>query len=257
MAQRPTRILRLIRKALTHPGAFVRGGLAAVDRRNHEFGELHIADDEYRDAYSRTIAEWMGRHHREIVFSRVNWMGVETLKMVFDIWIYQEILNEKRPELLIEIGSYRGGSTLFFAHLFDIMGSGQVISIDIDRSKYEVSHPRITELTGDNLSDAVFSRVRELAAGKRTMIIHDGDHRYENVIGSLRMYGPLVTPGQYFVVEDGVMDVFTPLHPLGYGGKGPLGAIRDFIRESDAFEIDRSRERYQITYNPNGYLLRK
>jgi cephalosporin hydroxylase len=257
MATRPTRILRLIRKALTHPRAFVRGGFAAVDRRNFDFGELHVIDPEYQEPYSRTIAEWMGRHHREIVFSHVNWMGVETLKMVLDLWIYQEILAAKRPELLIEIGSFRGGSTLFFAHLFDILGSGQVVSIDIDRSKYEVSHPRITELTGDNLSDAVFARARELAAGRRTMIVHDGDHRYENVLGSLRLYGDLVTPGQYFVVEDGVMDVFDPLHPLGYGGKGPLGAIRDFVRESSAFEIDRSRERYGITYNPNGYLLRK
>jgi cephalosporin hydroxylase len=37
---------------------------------------------------------------------------------------------------------------------------------------------------------------------------------------------------------------------------GPLEEIETFLAGTDAFEIDRSREKFLITFNPNGYLRR-
>lgn len=234
----------------------------AVKRGLYRYDDAQVKDDEYRDLMAMTLGEWVGKHHVETVFKKVSWMGVETLKMVTDIWIYQELIFRTRPEVLVEIGSYKGGSTLFFAQLYDMLAAdhgmdGKVVSIDIDRSVYEVSHPRITELTGDNLSPEIFERVRALCEGKRTMVMHDGDHKRDNVYESLKLYGPLVSPGCYFVVEDGIQDVFARPHPLGDRNPGPLVATRDFLRENDDFEIDEDCERYGITYNPRGYLRRK
>jgi cephalosporin hydroxylase len=61
-----------------------------------------------------------------------------------------------------------------------------------------------------------------------------------------------VTPGNYLIVEDtnlnSWLDVYYP---------GPLEATRDFLATDDRFETDRSREKFMMTFNPNGYLLRK
>ena len=94
-----------------------------------------VKEPSYRGKYGMSIADWMIHHQEKIVFDQVRWMGVKTLKNVLDLWIYQEIMSETRPDVLVEIGSYAGGSTMFFCHMFDIMGHGQVISLDIDRSR--------------------------------------------------------------------------------------------------------------------------
>jgi hypothetical protein len=45
------------------------------------------------------------------------WMGVVLYKFPTDLWVYQEIVHETRPTLIIETGTAHGGSALFFAHL--------------------------------------------------------------------------------------------------------------------------------------------
>ena len=40
------------------------------------------------------------------------WFGVRTLKCPLDLWIYQEIVHELAPDLIIETGTADGGSGL-------------------------------------------------------------------------------------------------------------------------------------------------
>jgi hypothetical protein len=37
-------------------------------------------------------------------------------------------------------------------------------------------------------------------------------------------------------------------------GEGPFEAIEEFLKNNDSFEIDKDREKYYMTFNPNGYL---
>jgi cephalosporin hydroxylase len=183
-------------------------------------------------------------------------MGVSAFKNPLDSWIYQEIIYETKPDTLIEIGSAKGGSTLYFAHLLDLVGKGQVISIDIDRSAFQVSHPRIVQVTGDSSSPAIVKRVKELCRGKSVLVIHDGEHTKEQVLKDLHAYAELVNVGSYFIVEDGIVDLFRPRDGLGWFREGPMPAIEQFVRENPKFVIDPQRERYLLTYNPCGYLRR-
>ncbi|MCK4390590.1 MAG: hypothetical protein KAV83_10190 [Desulfobacterales bacterium] len=57
-------------------------------------------------------------------------MGIPTLKNVLDAWIYQEIIYEVQPEIVIEIGSYNGGFTVYMANLLELLKKGKVVSID-------------------------------------------------------------------------------------------------------------------------------
>jgi cephalosporin hydroxylase len=183
-------------------------------------------------------------------------MGLPAYKNPMDAWIYQEILHEVRPQVLVEIGSAEGGTTLYFAHLMDLLGEGTVVSIDVDRSRFRARHPRIQVITGDSSSPEVVGRVREVAAGKSVLVIQDGDHRKAPVLADLEAYAPLVTPGSYLIVEDGIIDLFDPGDSIGTVEEGPLAAVEEFLAGHPEFAIDGARERYLLTYNPKGFLRR-
>ena len=87
------------------------------------------------------------------------------------------------------------------------------------------------------------------------MVILDSDHSQQHVRRELDCYTPMVTPGSYCLVQDGVIDtlsVFRRYRP------GPLPAIEDFLRTTELFELDEERcKRFVILHHPKGWLRRK
>lgn len=183
-------------------------------------------------------------------------MGTRTVKNPFDLWIYQEIIYDIKPDIIIEIGSLEGGTTLFFANLLDILGKGKVFSIDISRKKYHVKHNRITIFTGNSSSPKIIAKVQRLCRGKTVLIVHDGDHRKKQVMKDLLAYSNLVSIGSYFIIEDGIIDIFGDGKIFRQKEEGPLAAIEDFLSKNSNFIADSQRERYLLTYNPRGFLRR-
>ncbi len=207
---------------------------------------------DYRRRYAMTGGDWMLNHlYGAITESESNWMGVRCLKNPLDAWIYQEILFEVRPEVVVELGSAFGGSTLFLCHMLDLLQlDAPVVSVDHSHSSFAAEHPRIEKVTGDTRDPAVVAKVGQIAAGRRGLVIHDAEHSADVVLEDLRNYGPMVAPGSYLIVEDGVRDFLAGL-------PGPVTAIEQFVSEFPEFEVDRSRERYLFTYNPRGFLYRR
>ena len=189
-------------------------------------------------------------------FSQVTWLGTPVWQNVLDLWVMQETIAEVKPALLIECGTNRGGSALFFAHLFDLMGHGSVVTIDAQKL-HDLSHPRITSLIGSSISPQVVEAARAKAAEARgpVMVTLDSDHSEKHVRAELECYAPLVTPASYCLVQDGIIDKL----PMFRGGRpGPLGAIEDFLRTSADFELDKERSRkFLISHHPKGWLRRK
>lgn len=203
-----------------------------------------------------TLSKWLLHHQSNIVFEKCYWMGVRALKNPLDAWIYQEIIHEIKPDVVIEIGSAEGGGTLYLANLLDLVDKGKVISIDIDRSKYNVKHDRIVTITGDSASPEVVEKVAEQCNGKTVLVLHDGEHSREQVTKDLQAYSGFVSVNSYFIVEDGIIDLFKPKDSLGGRKDGPLIAVEQFIKNNSNFIVDKERERYILTYNPKGYLKR-
>ena len=81
-----------------------------------------------------TLREWIERYQREIVFERIQYRGISTWKNALDLWIYQEIIWECEIEVVIEIGTRHGGTTLWLSDLLrNFSGeSATVISIDLE-----------------------------------------------------------------------------------------------------------------------------
>ena len=179
--------------------------------------------------------------------------GTGAVKNPLDLWVFQEILFETRPDVIVETGTYRGGSALYLASICDLLGVGEVISIDVEplRDDYP-RHPRITYLGGRSSTDPdVVDEVRGRVSGRRAMVLLDSDHSQGHVEAELRAYAPLVGPGCYLVVEDtNVGRVRKELLP------GPMEAIDGFLAGTTEFEVDAEREKFLITFNPRGYLRR-
>jgi cephalosporin hydroxylase len=186
-------------------------------------------------------------------WTQASWLGTQALKNPLDLWVYQEIIVETQPEMIVETGTYRGGSARFLASVCDLLDSGEVVSIDVEplRDDYP-QHPRITYLGGRSSTDpAVVEEIRGRADGRRLLVILDSDHSEAHVTAELAAYTPLVPVGCYVIVEDSnIGRIRKDLLP------GPLEAVEAFLADSDEFEIDRDREKFLITFNPSGYLRR-
>ena len=217
---------------------------------------LGVVDSEYASLNELSLAGWLDYHHKSVLFEKVRWMGVTTWKNVLDLWVYQELIFEVQPDLIVEMGSYKGGSTLYLAYLLDIIGHGRVLSVDIDHSNFVVSHSRITILTGSTQDQKVINHIKQVCRNLKVMIIHDADHTATMVLKDLNTYADLVAKDSYFIVEDGIVDLFSGQSVIGgsLGEPGPLSAIREFLKKDRRFVVDRDCEKYRLTSNPNGYL---
>lgn len=180
---------------------------------------------------------------------KIFWFGQEMSKLPLDSWIYQEIIWEQKPDFIVECGTDRGGSAYFFASLLDLIGRGEVITIDVNDT--QVPHPRVTKVHGSSVSPEIFNKVRNMVQGKKVMVVLDSDHARDHVLKEMELYGGLVTTGFYMVVEDSNING----HPVLPGwGPGPMEAIKKFIKKRDDFVIDKTKEKFGVTFYPNGFL---
>jgi cephalosporin hydroxylase len=189
------------------------------------------------------------------IMNQTTYFGVRALKNPLDHWVYQELIYETQPDVIVEIGNASGGSTLSLAHICDLLDRGKIIGIDISHEgipNHVKNHARITFIQGD--ACRCFLDVEKLiSANDRVLIIEDSSHTYQNTLNVLRTYSVLLKLGDYFIVEDSICH-----HGLSVGPRpGPYEAIEAFMEENGDFEIDRSRESFLITWNPKGYLRRR
>lgn len=197
--------------------------------------------------------KWIYQHRRDETWKNTYWLGAPVQKIPFDLWVQQEILFETKPDLLIETGTFDGGSALFYASLFDLMGHGEVVSVDIAPQDDLPIHPRVTYITASSSDPATVQRLRGLAEGKKVMVVLDSDHSQKHVRQELEDLAGLVSPGQYLIVED--TNVYG--HPVNREhGPGPMEALEDWLKSNPPFENDPSREKYGVSFHPRGFWRR-
>ncbi len=186
----------------------------------------------------------------------VSWLGYGMFKWPTDLWNYQQIISETQPDVIIETGTYRGGSALFLATICDLLGHGQIITIDVDET-YRQSvpcHPRITYLHGSSTEPTIVDQVRAVVGTRENvMVILDSDHQRDHVLDELRTYSRFIPRGGHLIVEDTNINGH-PVH--AEFGPGPWEAVEIFLAENPGFYADRNQERFFLTHNPRGFLRR-
>ena len=196
------------------------------------------------------------------------WLGLPIIQAPEDIVAMQEIIWETRPQVVIETGFARGGSAILYSSIFELMGEGRVVSVDIDVREHNrravEEHPfggRVDFVEGSSTAQGTMAQVRALVPdGARVMVVLDSNHTHQHVLQELRLYGPLVTDGQFLVVSDTVVEEMPPQthRPRRWGpGNNPKTALEEYLRETDSFEPDAwFNSKVLITSSRGGYLRR-
>lgn len=175
------------------------------------------------------------------------WQGFPVWKTPGELWILQEIVHEVRPDVIVETGTYKGGTALFCASLLDMQGHGKVVSVDIKDWQPRPGHSRITYIVGSSTSPETLATVQDaIMPGEVVLVDLDSDHSREHVLAELRLYSPLVSAGSYVLVEDALRRARMLLPDYR---AGPALAVDEFLSENHNFISDeRWEERLGVSY---------
>lgn len=201
------------------------------------------------------------------------WMGRPVIQLPEDLIRIQELIWTERPDVLIETGIAHGGSLVFFASLFEAMGQGRVIGIDIDIRPHNrealAAHPlakRIETIEASSAAPETAAAVAaRIAPGEKVMLVLDSDHSRGHVLAELRALAPLVPVGSWVIVEDGIIEHFagTPRSEPDWATNNAAAAVRDFLAEDGRFEavepdwlFNEGAVAARVTYWPSCHLKR-
>lgn len=201
------------------------------------------------------------------------WFGRPIIQLPEDIIRIQELIYRLRPDVIVETGVAHGGSLMLYASLFEAMGAGRVIGVDIEIrphnraaiESHEMAH-RITLVEGDSSAADTVEQVRKLVGdAERVLVLLDSNHTRDHVLAELRAYAPLVTPGSYLVSTDGLMQdlVDVPRGNPNWLTDNPQEAARLFAAENPDFVIEQPPLAFNegqvtepVTHWPCAYLRR-
>ena len=201
-------------------------------------------------------------YERDKVWQRTRFLDIATMKSVSDMWNYQEIIAERKPQVIVEFGSFAGGSAIFF----DLIGRAanpavKVLSVDIDHSLLDArvkDYPQIEFLESSSTDAAVARRIAELRIENpgRAFFILDSDHSKDHVLAEMNNLRGLLRTGDYVVVEDANVNG----HPIARNwGPGPYEAMEEYFeRHPDDYMRDEQREqKFAFTFATRGFLIYK
>jgi cephalosporin hydroxylase len=220
------------------------------------------------DLKAKASKLWFARARQHTADS---YAGLPLAKFPEDLRTYEHLLWQARTNVVIEIGTWKGASALWFRdrlrtmQSYDRIAAPRVISIDINQTvaiegvaAVDPSYKNtITFLEGDIRDPALPERVaRHLPEAARCLVVEDSAHIYETTQAALLGFARFVPVDGYFVVEDGSVDV--DQMRLEYWPRGVLPAIADWLEspEGASFRVRRDLELYGMSCHPGGFLQR-
>lgn len=176
-------------------------------------------------------------------YGNTKYKGIIIEKMPLDLWIFQEIIYEVKPDLIVELGSRYGGSATWLGDVCENFGHGYVITFEISDSVIAPPHPRVDFIRTNCLIGVATHKVKDAIAkyGSKVLVIDDAEHTEYAVSKALEIYSPFVSKGSYFIVEDTNVTAAKE-------------AVEKFLPNHPEYEIDKSCHKFFLTFNPNGYL---
>jgi cephalosporin hydroxylase len=196
------------------------------------------------------------------------WLGRPIIQYPQDMIAMQEIIWKTKPELIIETGIAHGGSLIYYASILELIGSGDVLGVDIDIRSHNFGEimdspmaRRIHMIEGSALDERVVAKVASFARNRsRVMVCLDSNHTHEHVSRELSLYADFVSVGSYLVVFDTIIEYLPkgmyPDRPWNVGNN-PATAVKEFLSADDRFQIDKEYDKkLLISVAPGGYLRR-
>jgi len=225
------------------------------------------------EAFEAVSAAWLRCGWDTKYVYGFSWLGRPVIQLPEDLVRAQELVWRVRPDVIVETGVAHGGSLVFYASLFAAIGHGRVIGVDVatraQNREAILSHPlapRISLVDGSSIDPRTVAAVKAMIEpDEQVMVVLDSKHTRAHVRAELEQYAPLVRPGGYIVVCDGIMADFadTPRGRPEWVSDNPVAAVQDFLRtgedfvqEEPAFPFNEGAVRSRVTYWPRCYLRR-
>jgi cephalosporin hydroxylase len=195
-----------------------------------------------------------------------SWRGEPILQTPDDIISIQEIISERKPNIILEIGVAWGGLLLMYDSLAKECGIKKIIGIDTfiptdlkKRLANKIKNTSYKLINSSSLENKTLNIVKKICGKYKKILIHlDSNHTKEHVLKELEMYSVLSSKGDYIIVSDTIIEYIpTQNHRMRDWKKGnnPKNAIDEFLKKNKKFEIDITKNHKQlITNNPGGFL---
>src|SRR5437867_7044431 len=135
-------------------------------------------------AFEAVSAAWLRcGWHAEYVYG-FTWLGQPVIRLPEDMIRIQEVIWQLRPDVVVETGVAHGGSPIFYASLFEAMGQGRVIGVDVDIRQHNrtaiEAHPlatRVTLVEGSSTAPGTLAAVRHsIGPAETVLVILDSNH---------------------------------------------------------------------------------
>jgi cephalosporin hydroxylase len=241
---------------------------------SHEDGSAEEHKFDTPEAFEAVSAAWLRCGWDVKYVYGFTWMGRPVIQLPEDMIRIQEVIWRVRPDVIVETGVAHGGSLIFYASLFEAMGHGRVIGIDIDirvhnRTAIEAHRmaKRITLVQGSSTTPGTLTVVHQhIAPDERVMVVLDSNHSCSHVAAELDLYAPIVSPGCYIVACDGIMAQVAgaPRTAPDWTWNNPITAVEaflvrnpDFVLDEPGFAFNEGAVRNHVTYWPKSYLRRR
>jgi cephalosporin hydroxylase len=240
----------------------------------HEDGTAEEHAFDTPEAFEAVSAAWLRCGWQVKYVHGFTWMGRPVIQLPEDMIRMQEVIWRLRPDVIVETGVAHGGSLIFYASLFQAMGHGRAIGVDIDIRRYNrvaiEAHPlaaRITLVQGSSTARGTLAAVRHsIAPSGRVMVVLDSNHCRTHVEAELDLYAPLVPSGSYIVACDAIMAQLAgaPRTAPDWTWNNPVTAVDaflarnpDFVLEEPSFPLNDGAVRKRVTYWPKSFLRRR
>lgn len=195
-----------------------------------------------------------------------NWVAADFWKHAADLDRYTRLIDDTRPQVIIETGTNTGTS----AHWFSLHDSVElVITIDIDGNRWRTRNERrswygdVERVIGDAADPTTVDKILHRLINRRVMVSLDSDHSAGHVAAEIGLYAPLVSPGCPLVIEDGIIAHLPEQTKLAHGCQIYTGTVLEAIDQQAAllhdlgFTPDWEIEHLStVTMHPRGWWRR-
>lgn len=205
--------------------------------------------------FYKTISEFNRLYYDSHVWEHhTHYKGIPVAKNPCDLWMYQQIIWETQPNIIIETGTGCGGSAMYLIDTMKRCFINNPLVITIDINKNYLEYKGIMQIQGSSVAMSTIDELNRIRLDRirhnpkeRTMVILDSSHTYEHVKKELRWYNSMVTEECYLIIEDTNNELYRE-------GRGAKEAVEDFMPNNKEFEVDKNREKFMLTFNSGGYL---
>lgn len=180
------------------------------------------------------------------------------VKIEEDLARYRRVIEDTRPDLIVECGTFSGKSAVWFARVAGCL----VATIDTDPHidpdiRLVLDTLDVVEFVGSSIAPDIVEAVHRLAdVAESVLVVLDSDHSAPHVIAEIDAYADMVRPGGYMVVEDTLLRHMPASERKHYQGN-PWDAVDWFLATRGDWANDDDLEAlYDVTQFPNGWLRR-